>query len=98
MPELANRQHYELPPEFFRLVLGRQLKYSCCYWPDSVSTLDEAEGNKLLGEAQRTIARDAVNGFLFQLPKLGVWNAELEGLWENSPIQANDLTEVRWRQ
>ena len=61
-------------------------------------TLDEGERNKLLGEAQRIIARDAVNGFLFQLPKLGVWNADLEGLWENSPIQANDLTEARWRR
>ncbi len=28
----ANAQHYELPPEFFRLVLGRHLKYSCCYY------------------------------------------------------------------
>jgi cyclopropane-fatty-acyl-phospholipid synthase len=28
----ANEQHYELPPEFFRLVLGRHLKYSCCYY------------------------------------------------------------------
>ena len=22
----------------------------------------------------------------------------VEGLWENSPIQANDLTEARWRR
>jgi cyclopropane-fatty-acyl-phospholipid synthase len=28
----ANEQHYELPPEFFRLVLGPHLKYSCCYY------------------------------------------------------------------
>ena len=38
----ANRQHYEVPPEFFRLVLGGWLKYSCCYWPDGVDTIDEA--------------------------------------------------------
>ncbi|MGQ0663773.1 MAG: ABC transporter substrate-binding protein [Pseudomonadota bacterium] len=61
-------------------------------------TLDEGERNRLYGEAQRMIAADAVNVFLFQLPKLGVWNADLDGLWENSPIQANDLTEVRWRR
>jgi cyclopropane-fatty-acyl-phospholipid synthase len=30
--EAANAQHYELPPEFFALVLGRQRKYSCCYY------------------------------------------------------------------
>jgi peptide/nickel transport system substrate-binding protein len=51
----------------------------------------------LMAEAQKTIAEDAVNVFLFQLAKHGVWNAELEGLWENSPVQANDLTEVYWK-
>lgn len=38
-----NRQHYEVPAAFFEAVLGRRLKYSCCYWPPGVSTLDEAE-------------------------------------------------------
>src|ERR1700743_3736008 len=28
LTEAANEQHYELPAEFFRLVLGRRLKYS----------------------------------------------------------------------
>jgi cyclopropane-fatty-acyl-phospholipid synthase len=28
----ANEQHYELPSEFFVEVLGRHLKYSCCYF------------------------------------------------------------------
>lgn len=39
----ANRQHYDVPPAFFELVLGERLKYSCCYWPKGVRTLDEAE-------------------------------------------------------
>lgn len=39
----ANEQHYELPPEFFVRVLGRRLKYSSCWWPEGVGTLDEAE-------------------------------------------------------
>lgn len=34
-PEAANRQHYEVPPELFRLMLGPYLKYSACLWPDS---------------------------------------------------------------
>jgi cyclopropane-fatty-acyl-phospholipid synthase len=38
-----NRQHYEVPSEFFQLVLGKWLKYSCCYWPEGVTTLDDAE-------------------------------------------------------
>jgi peptide/nickel transport system substrate-binding protein len=61
------------------------------------ATLDEAERDRLYGEAQRRIAEAAVNGFLFQLPKIGVWRAELDGLWANSPVQANDVTEVVWR-
>jgi cyclopropane-fatty-acyl-phospholipid synthase len=39
----ANRQHYEVPAEFFQLVLGKRMKYSCCYWPPSVNSLDQAE-------------------------------------------------------
>ena len=51
----------------------------------------------LMGAAQAVIAQDAVNGYLFQLAKLGIWNSNLSGLWENSPVQANDLTEVSWK-
>ncbi|KAG0454711.1 hypothetical protein HPP92_024003 [Vanilla planifolia] len=36
-------QHYELPTSFFKLVLGKNLKYSCCYFKDSSSTLEDAE-------------------------------------------------------
>ncbi len=41
--DAANEQHYELPAEFFKKVLGRHRKYSGCYWPAGVHTLDEAE-------------------------------------------------------
>jgi len=43
VPDLPNEQHYEVPPEFFELVLGRRLKYSCCYWPEGVEDLEAAE-------------------------------------------------------
>jgi peptide/nickel transport system substrate-binding protein len=59
-------------------------------------TSDEAKRNELLGKAQKILADDAVVGFLFELPKVGVWDAKLTGLWENAPIQANDLTKVKW--
>lgn len=39
----ANKQHYEVPAAFFALVLGEQRKYSCCYYDDATTTLDEAE-------------------------------------------------------
>ena len=43
VPEKANEQHYELPPEFFLSSLGEQLKYSCSYWQDGCNDLDQAE-------------------------------------------------------
>ena len=60
------------------------------------ATLEAETRYKILGEAQRMISADRVNGFLFQWAKHGVWNKNIRGLWENSPIQANDLTEVYW--
>lgn len=39
----ANRQHYELPAEFFQLVLGPRRKYSCCYYDGPDTTLADAE-------------------------------------------------------
>ncbi len=47
VPELANQQHYEVPSEFFALVLGRHRKYSSALWPAGVRTLDEAEESML---------------------------------------------------
>ena len=41
--DAANAQHYELPPRFFELCLGRRLKYSCCLYPRGDESLDEAE-------------------------------------------------------
>ena len=39
----ANSQHYEVPDEFYRLVLGPYLKYSSGYWPRLKTTLAESE-------------------------------------------------------
>ena len=41
--DAANRQHYELPPEFFALFLGPHRKYSSCLYPTGKETLGEAE-------------------------------------------------------
>ncbi|GEB38783.1 cyclopropane-fatty-acyl-phospholipid synthase [Gluconacetobacter liquefaciens] len=43
----ANRQHYELPPEFFGLVLGPKRKYSCSLYPTGRESLEEAEEHAL---------------------------------------------------
>ncbi len=60
-------------------------------------TSDEGRRTELLRQAQERIAKDCVNVFLFLFPKIGVWDAKLVGMWENSPIPAIDLTEVRWQ-
>ena len=41
--DAANRQHYELPPEFFQHCLGTRLKYSSCYYPAGNESLSQAE-------------------------------------------------------
>lgn len=56
----ANRQHYEVPPAFFELVLGRWMKYSCCYWPEGVNELDQAEEAMLRLTCQRARLDDGM--------------------------------------
>lgn len=59
-------------------------------------TADVAMRTEINQSAQKMIADDYVNGYLFQLAKTGVANAKINGLWENAPTQANDLTGVSW--
>ena len=51
---------------------------------------------ELLQEGQRFIASEAVHGFLFQLPKLGVYRTELSGYWASSPVLFSPLKDLRW--
>jgi len=57
---------------------------------------DPAKRTELMQAAQKKIADDYVNGYLFQLARTGVANAKLKGIWPNSPTQANDMTGVYW--
>jgi len=54
----ANEQHYELPTEFFTRVLGRHLKYSCCYYAPGANSLDAAEAEMLRLTTERSGIRD----------------------------------------
>jgi len=54
----ANEQHYEVPTAFYQKCLGKNLKYSSGYWPDGVSTLDEAEDTMLALTAFRAELAD----------------------------------------
>jgi cyclopropane-fatty-acyl-phospholipid synthase len=54
----ANVQHYEVPPAFFQQTLGPRLKYSCCWWPPGVNSLDRAEEAMLALSAARAEVAD----------------------------------------
>lgn len=56
--ELANAQHYEVPAEFFQLVLGKHLKYSSGYWESGAANLDAAEADMLQLYAERAELQD----------------------------------------
>ncbi|XP_042454417.1 (S)-coclaurine N-methyltransferase-like isoform X1 [Zingiber officinale] len=54
----AKSQHYELPTSFFKLVLGQNLKYSCCYFKDKTSKLEDAENAMLELYCERAQLKD----------------------------------------
>jgi len=61
-----------------------------------IATTDPDARTALLQDAQRMIANDYVNAYLFQLAVATVAQAGLQGLWLNQPTQALDLTGVSW--
>ena len=74
----ANDQHYELPPSFFNLVLGKYNKYSSCYWGDGATSLDEAEASSLKITCERAELSDDMD--ILELGcgwgSLSLWMAE----------------------
>lgn len=61
VPARANEQHYELPAEFFGLVLGPHRKYSSAYWPDGTLNLGEAEAAALAATCARAGIRSGMD-------------------------------------
>ncbi|MCX5661340.1 MAG: cyclopropane-fatty-acyl-phospholipid synthase [Planctomycetota bacterium] len=61
VPDAANRQHYELPPEFFALVLGPRRKYSSCWYPPGVGDLARAEEASLAATCERAEIADGMD-------------------------------------
>jgi len=55
--DAANAQHYDVPAEFFELVLGPQMKYSCGLWETAV-TLRQAEDDMLRLTCERAVLAD----------------------------------------
>ncbi len=88
VPEKANEQHYELPPDFFVKVLGPRCKYSCCYWSPQSKSLAEAEAESLRITCQRADLNDGQ-----QVLELGCGWGSLS-LWMAEHYRSSQITAV----
>jgi len=88
VPEKANAQHYELPAGFFEQVLGVHRKYSSCYWPAGIETLDEAESTALAETCKRAGLADGQD-----ILELGCGWGSLT-LWMAAHFPASRITAV----
>ena len=55
-------------------------------------SVDAAARKDLLQQIQRKLATDAVNGFLFQYPRLDIWNAHAHGIGFDNVLGVVDVT------
>ncbi|KQP14426.1 ABC transporter substrate-binding protein [Pseudorhodoferax sp. Leaf267] len=80
-------------PEYY---WGYNSKAFSALYDKVMATGNAAERNKLLGEAQRLLATDAANGFLYQPEFPTIAKRNVRGLWTALPIFANDLGALYW--
>ena len=55
-----------------------------------------ADRARLIGDAQRLLARDSVHGFLYTPQWVTVADKKLRGLWKDMPVFVNDLSSLSW--
>ena len=95
VPEKANEQHYELPAEFFELMLGPRLKYSCCHFENDTTTLEQAEVAALTQSCERAELADGME--ILELGcgwgSLTLWMLEK---YPNSKVTA--VSNSRWQR
>ncbi len=58
---------------------------------------NQEEQYKYLQLAQRKLSEDAVNGYLFELAKLGIARKGLTGMWNNWPAFINKVSDLSWQ-
>ncbi len=61
VPEKANEQHYEVPTSLFKLMLGKNMKYSSCYWNGNDTQLDQAEDTSLALSCEHAMFEDGMD-------------------------------------
>ena len=75
---------------------GYQSKPFVALYDKIKNTSNAAERAKLLGDAQKMLADDAANGFLYQPQFPTIAKKNVKGLWKELPIFANDLSALSW--
>ena len=66
-------------------------------WARINATVKAEDRNKLMADAQRLVANDAVAAFLYQPTWITVAHTRLKGLWKDMPLFANDLSALSWQ-
>ncbi len=66
-------------------------------WAKINATVDQNERNKLMGEAQKLVAEDAVAVYLYQPQFITIANARVKGLWKDVPLSVNDVSAMSWQ-
>ncbi|WP_367899231.1 cyclopropane-fatty-acyl-phospholipid synthase family protein [Leptospira sp. WS58.C1] len=59
--QAANEQHYEVPAAFFKLVMGKYMKYSSGYWTSPDVGIDESERTMLDLTCERAEIENGMN-------------------------------------
>ncbi len=75
---------------------GYQSKPFVALYDKIKNTSNAADRAKLLGDAQKMLAQDAANGFLYQPQFPTIAKKNVKGLWKELPIFANDLSALSW--
>ncbi|MBK9136808.1 MAG: ABC transporter substrate-binding protein [Betaproteobacteria bacterium] len=66
-------------------------------WGRIQATVKQDERNKLMADAQRLVAEEAVAAYLYQPTWITVANSRVKGLWKDVPVFANDLAAMSWQ-
>jgi len=66
-------------------------------WAKINATVKQDERNKLMAEAQKMVAEEAVAAYLYQPTWITIANARLKGLWKDVPLSVNDVGAMSWQ-
>ena len=80
-------------PDYY---LGYKSEAFNALYQQIMATPDQAVRAKLLGDAQRMLATDAVAGFLFQPQLITIASKKLKGVWKEAPQFENDFSAWSW--